>query len=253
MDLRPGQLVFGMTAVPKFGSLAEYVVGDGDGCVALPSGIDARDAATIGVASITAYQCIQKISQKERGGGKIFINGGSGGVGTYGIQLAKAMGHDVVTTCSARNVELCKQLGADEVIDYTKGGVADALIRNAREKGEFDLAIDMAGSSPLYWRAHEYLKQKAPFVSIAGDITLAGIFEQLKVSMWPTILGGGRRKYQQVYAAASARDYAHILEMMTQGKVKPVVVQEYRMADAPKAFEELKRGKVNGKLIIKVA
>lgn len=90
----------------------------------MPDGLDPLNAATIPVAGLTAYQSIVPYVKK---GDKIFVNGGSGGTGIFSLQIAKAVGCYIVTTCSTPNVELCKKLGADEVIDYRKQGVYDAL------------------------------------------------------------------------------------------------------------------------------
>ena len=97
-------------------------------------------------------------------GDRVFLNGGSGGTGTFGIQLAKAMGLDVTVTCSARNVELCTSIGADMVIDYTKGNIVEALKESAETK-KYDLIVDNVFSDmSIYYRAHEFTSPKAKYV-----------------------------------------------------------------------------------------
>lgn len=125
VDVKPGQLVFGRLDKPgQFGTLAECIVTNRDGAVPLPEGVDPDSAAAIGTAGLTAYQCIVPFA---KAGEKIFINGGSGGTGTFGIQCAKAIGCHVTTSCSTANVQLCKDLGADEVIDYKTSDLTKEL------------------------------------------------------------------------------------------------------------------------------
>ncbi|KAL3708614.1 zinc ion binding protein [Talaromyces marneffei ATCC 18224] len=139
-NVRIGQRVFGCLPLPRqYGTLAEYSVADAGLVVPVPEGVDLDDAATVGIAGQTALQVIKGQVQS---GDHIFINGGSGGVGTYAIQIAKAYGCHVTATCSTRNVELLKSLGADEVLDYTTVDVVDYL----RKQGPlFSLALDMIG------------------------------------------------------------------------------------------------------------
>ncbi len=117
-DLKLGQLVFGRLDRPtKFGTLAEYTIAPRAGCAPIPSGVSVMDATCAATAALTAYQSIiPKI--KGAAGKRVFINGGSGGTGTFGIQIAKAAGCHVTTSCSGANVGLCESLGADTVIDY---------------------------------------------------------------------------------------------------------------------------------------
>lgn len=133
--LKTGELVFGKTEPPAFGALAEYLVVDKEGCVPLPDDVSLKDAACVGVVGLTAYQCLAPYVKE---GGKVFINGGSGGTGTFGIQIAKALGCQVTTTCSGPNVELCKSLGADAVIDYRSEDPVAALKRAGKQ---YDLVV----------------------------------------------------------------------------------------------------------------
>ncbi|KAG8533943.1 uncharacterized protein KY384_001684 [Bacidia gigantensis] len=137
--LEVGDLVYGRLDGPtKFGTLAEYTVVPRAGCAKLPEGVSVVDGAAAGSVSYCAE--IGGI-----GGGvgkKIFINGGSGGTGTFGIQIAKAMGCEVVTSCSTGNVGLCESLGADVVVDYK---TQDVLAEVKRISG-FDLVVDFVGT-----------------------------------------------------------------------------------------------------------
>ena len=116
-SLKTDQLVFGAASASALAGagLAEYAAVPSNGVVTVPSGMDLIDAASIPVAGLTAYQ---SIIPHVKPGSRVFLNGGSGGVGVFAIQIAKAVDCHVTTSCSTTNVELCKSLGADEVIDY---------------------------------------------------------------------------------------------------------------------------------------
>ncbi|MCJ1319608.1 hypothetical protein MMC15_004944 [Xylographa vitiligo] len=260
-DLSAGQWVFGMLDLPKYGACAEYVVVNGkESCVALPDHVKPEQAATLGVAGLTAYQSLvpylSKIGKKNNDRKpKVFINGGSGGTGIFAIQVAKAQGCFVATTCSARNVELCYQLGADRVIDYTKENVVATLEKIAHcQDGPFDLVVDLVGgATPLYWKSHRYLASAEKFVGVGGSFSLQGAVDFAKIFLWPRFLGGGQRKYVFFQGVPNAEQYSAVAEMMAEGKVRAVIEEIYGLEDVGKAFERLMTGRVRGKLVVKVA
>ncbi|MCJ1400965.1 hypothetical protein MMC11_004176 [Xylographa trunciseda] len=260
-DLSPGQWVFGMLDIPKYGACAEYiVVSSKEGCVALPGGAKPEEAATLGVAGLTAYQSIvPQLSEIVKKNGdskpKVFINGGSGGTGIFAIQVAKAKGCFVATTCSARNMELCYQLGADQVIDYTKQNVVATLEKVARsQNGPFDLVVDLVGgATPLYWKSHRYLAPGAEFVGVGANFSLQFALDIAKIFLWPRFLGGGQRKYVLFTGVPNAEQYSAVAEMMAEGKVRAVIEEIYSLEDLRRAFERLRTGRVSGKLVVKVA
>lgn len=155
--LKPGQVVFGCSGEgsPFNGQgLAEYAIADASATVPAPSGVDLQSLATVGVGALTAYESITDHLQQ---GSRVFLNGGSGGVGVFGIQIAKAKGLHVTTSCSTKNVDLCRSLGADEVLDYKKGNLVKQLQEVTRET-KIDLVVDNAGADmSLYWQAHTYV------------------------------------------------------------------------------------------------
>lgn len=246
-DLKPGQAVFGKTEPPLFGAMAEYLVAGRDGTIALPEGVKPEEAACVGVAGLTAYQCIVP---NVKSGDKIFINGGSGGTGSFGIQMAKAMGCEVTTTCSGPNVELCKSLGADEVIDYRN---EDALEIFTRAGKRFDLIVDFVGSPELYWQAHYFTKPTAKVVNVGATMTMDFFRRLLPIFLLPKFLGGGSLKYEFLTCHAKENDFKQIGQWMAEGKVKPVIAETFSLEDVPKAFETLKTGRVRGKLVVKVS
>lgn len=247
-DLKPGQSVFGKLEPPQFGAMAEYVVADRAGCVLLPEGVSLKDAGSVGVAGLTAYQCVVP---NVKSGGKVFINGGSGGTGTFGIQFAKAMNCHVVTSCSGPNVDLCKSLGADEVIDYKTQDVVETLKRNGKQ---FDLIVDNVGTqTEIYWQCHHYLKPDAKYVTVGMSVSLSAIYGVLSIFLIPGFLGGGQRKYVFLTANSKAEDYAAIGKLLAEGKVKPTIEDVYSLDTVPEAFQKLKTGRVRGKLVVKVS
>lgn len=249
-DLNPGQLVFGRLEPPaKFGTLAEYIVASRAGCVPIPEGVSPDDAACIGTAGQTAYQCIVPNVEP---GQRIFINGGSGGTGSFGIQFAKAKGCSVVTSCSTANVELCKNLGADEVVDYKKQDLVAELTR----LGKFDLVVDNVGKPvDLFWQAHHFLKEGAKWVQVGAGFGLGDIWALMSRKMWPKFLGGGATEFEFLRVANNYDQAKQIGQWMQEGKVKAVTDEVFGMEDKGpiKAFERLKTGRAKGKVVVRIA
>ncbi|KAK5561422.1 hypothetical protein LTR46_000227 [Exophiala xenobiotica] len=248
--LKRGQLVFGVTGTSPLagGALAEFAITQKSQIVALPDGVDPILAATTPVAGLTAYQTIVPHVKQ---GDKIFINGGSGGTGVFGIQVAKAVGCYVTTTCSTPNVELCKSLGADEVIDYWKQNVVEALKASGHK---FDHVVDNVGHDMnLYWKCHEYTKPSAMYIFVAGDPSLGSFANSLKRRFWPGFLGGGKRKVSGFFAQPKVDQLERIVAWMKHGKIKPIIDQKFSFEEAPKAFERLKTGRARGKIIVQIS
>jgi len=248
-DLKQGQLVFGRLDKPtKFGTLAEYTVAPRAGCVPIPEGVSPDDAACVGTAGLTAYQ---SIVPNVESGQHIFINGGSGGTGIFGIQIAKAKGCFVVTSCSTPNVELCKKMGADEVIDYRKQDLAAELTR----LGKFDLVVDNVGKPlGLFWQAHKFMKEEAKWVQVGAGFSLSDIRELMSRTMWPKLLGGGETRFEFIHVANNYEQYEQIGQWMQEGKVKAITDEAFEMEDKGpiKAFERVKTGRAKGKVVVRV-
>lgn len=212
----------------------------------LAENVGSKEAGCVGVAGLTAYQ---SIVPNVKQGDKVFINGGSGGTGSFGIQIAKAMGCYVSTSCSGPNVDFCKKIGADEVIDYKTENTVQTLKRNAKQ---FDLIVDNVGSTDLYWNAHHYLKPTGKVVTVGASPGIHMAIDLAKIYLIPRFLGGGQREYQFLSLKSKAEHFAHLGQMMSEGKVKPVVGQLYDLSEAGTAFRKLKQGGFQGKLVVKV-
>ncbi|KUJ10527.1 putative zinc-type alcohol dehydrogenase-like protein C16A3.02c [Mollisia scopiformis] len=249
-DFKPGQLVFGVSGSSPLsgGALREFNVAGLGNVVAVPEGVDPLHACGVGVAGLTAYQSIVPRVKK---GGRVFINGGSGGVGAFGIQIAKVVGCHVTTTCSTRNVDLCKSLGADEVVDYTKG----SIVQFFREKGwKFDHVVDNVGSNEeLVWKCGDFLNPGVVFIKVSGDLSLHGMIDGFKRKVVPGALGGVKGKVEGFWPKPKAEDLDQIAEWMKEGKVKAVIDHTFSFEEAPKAFEKLKTGRARGKIVVDVA
>ncbi|CAO2647597.1 Nn.00g085190.m01.CDS01 [Neocucurbitaria sp. VM-36] len=247
-DLKVDEWVFGskMGAL-NHGSLAQYVAVPRQMVASLPEGVKVEDAAGVGIVGMTAIQATKPNVKK---GDKVFINGGSGGTGVYSIQVAKALGCHVTTTCSTPNVELCKSLGADEVIDYKKDNIVQALV----SKGPtFSLVVDNVGNPPnLFTKSSSFLLPHSKFVQVGVTPSFGGITQVGRNILLPGFLGGGKHSYQMLMSKPAVNDMEQLRDWLKEGKVKGVVDSVWEWEDAPRAFEKLKTGRARGKIIIKV-
>lgn len=247
-SLKPGQMVFGMAgaSLAAGGAMAEYSVADVKATAVLPEGANAIETGTIGVAGLTAYQSIVPHVKE---GSRVFINGGSGGTGVFSIQIAKAVGCHVTTTCSSRNVDLCKSLGADDVIDYTKGPVLEQL----KQRKPFDHVVDNVGYDyDLYWRAHDYSVPGAKWVFVGMAPNPSCFAFLFKVRLIPSFLGGGKRKLVQIFAMPEGEQLNIMANWMKEGKVKAVIDEAFTFEKGKEAMTRMKSGRARGKVVVEV-
>ncbi|KAI1131791.1 hypothetical protein F5Y10DRAFT_275183 [Nemania abortiva] len=250
---KPGDAVFGHIGPTAFGTLGEYIQPPASATVPLLASVSPASASTLGTAAQTAYQALVPYV-RPGAGDEVFINGGSGGVGTYAIQIAaNVLGCVVTTSCSARNAELCASLGATTVLDYTTTNVSDALRARGRV---FRLVVDLVGSSPpdLYKAADDYLVPDGTFVQVGAEPGIANICNTASRALLPGILGGGRRTWKFVQIAQRYEDCAELAKWMQEGKIRAVIDGDvFPFEDAPKAFEKLKTKRTRGNLVVKVS
>ncbi|KAI1338688.1 hypothetical protein F5Y15DRAFT_407637 [Xylariaceae sp. FL0016] len=250
--LREGTRCFGR--VPKTfagrGALGEYVVVGPEDCAALPDGVSFDDGACVGTAGLAAYQSIAP-HVEEGAGDRVFVNGGSGGTGTFGIQVARALGCRVAASCSGGNVELCRSLGCDLVVDYTCEDTSQVL------KGEgcvFKVVMDNAVfPADLYKAADTYLLPSGRYVSVGGPHTFSAMANTMKRVAIPSFLGGGKRKLILLASDCKRHQLEAMARWMEEGKMKPVIDSVFDFEDVPRAFEKLKTGRPRGKIVIKVS
>jgi NADPH:quinone reductase-like Zn-dependent oxidoreductase len=238
-DLRPGDAVFGGTAS---GAFAEYVRVS-QTVVPKPANLTFEQAAAVPTAAVTALQGLRDHGRL-RPGQTVLVNGASGGVGTFAVQLAKAFGAEVTGVCSTHNVELVRSLGADHVVDYTR----EDFTRSGRR---YDLLLDVAGSRP--WSdCRRVLGKDAALVVIGGP----------KTNPWVGPLGhvagvrlASLRASQKVVffvAKFNREDFLVLSELLETGKVTPVIDRRYELGDLPAALSYLGEGHARAKVVITV-
>ncbi|KAH7379983.1 hypothetical protein BKA64DRAFT_686797 [Cadophora sp. MPI-SDFR-AT-0126] len=247
---KPGQLVFGAFGrTPRQGTLGQYTTISSSECAPLPTGVEVDDAAAIGIAAITAYVSLPPHAVKP--GAKVFINGGSGGVGTWAIQFAKIRGAEVTTTCSTANVELCKSLGAGKVLDYKK---VDVLSELEKSGPVYDFFVDNAGSpAGLYDRSDKFIKKDGAFMQVATEMNFRAVGTVAKRLILPRALGGGPRKFHFVQVKCTRKDFEQIGTWIAEGKVRSVIDNVFEFEDVPVAFKKLREGRAKGKIVVHVA
>ncbi|HEX2990897.1 MAG TPA: NAD(P)-dependent alcohol dehydrogenase [Anaerolineales bacterium] len=237
-DFKPGDEVFG----GRHGAFAEYVTAS-EAIALKPSNITFEEAASVPIAGITALQGLRDHG-KIQPGQKVLINGASGGVGTFAVQIAKAFGAEVTAVCSTRNVECAHWLGADHVVDYTR--------EDFTRSGQcYDLLFDVAGSRswPEYRRV---LKPDARVVLVGGPRTpLIGPLSHI-IKIHLTSLGSGRKVVFFV-AKFIREDFIALKELMEAGKIKPFVERVYPMTQIAEAMHYLGTGHAKGKIVVTMA
>ncbi|KAI5923919.1 reticulon-4-interacting protein 1, mitochondrial precursor [Camillea tinctor] len=254
---KTGDRVFGRVEAPTpFGSLGEYVVVRRRGCAGIPGEEEAgkeEEFSCVGTAGLTAYQGIAPYVTPGKGD-RVFINGGSGGVGTFSIQIAKALGCYVVVSCSAAGAELCRSLGADEIIDYRTADVCAELTSKAAASGPFALVVDNVGTSPpgLYKAADGFLSPEGTFAQIGGEVSLA-MLRSVSRALIPRFLGGGSSKWAFIVTRNVHEELVRLAEWIREGKIRVVIDEVFPFEEAPAAFAKLKEGRTKGKVVVRVA
>jgi len=216
---KPGDEVFG----DRDGAFGEYVSVRENGAIASkPSNMTMEQAAAVPVAGITALQALRD-KGKLQSGQKVLINGASGGVGTFAVQIAKTYGADVTGVCSTKNVEMVKSLGADHVIDYTKEDFTQGSVR-------YDLIIDNVGSHTLSEYRH-VLKPNGALVSVGGpsdNSWLGPLTTSVKAYFVSPFVS---QKLIFMLAQANKDDLNVLRDLMQAGKLTPVIDRRYTLAD----------------------
>lgn len=241
-QFKPGDEVFG----GRGGAFAQYVCPRASRAVALkPANITFEQAASVNIAGITALQGLRD-KGKVQAGQKVLINGASGGVGTFAVQIAKTFGADVTGVCSGRNIDLVKSLGADRVIDYTKEDFAKGA-------EHYDVILDNVPNHSLS-ECRRILTANGKYVMIGGggpnDNPWVGPFGRVihALILSPFI----NQKMAMMMADANHDDLTLLADMMQSGKIKPVIDRTYKLAEVPEALRYVEEGHARGKVVITV-
>ncbi len=236
---KPGDEVIGDLADAGFGSFAEYNVSPENMVVQKPAALSFENAAAIPLAGITALQALQNKGNIQKGQ-KVLIVGSGGGVGTFAVQLAHYFGAEITAVCSAKNVEMAKQLGAHHLIDYTK----DDFTKTNRR---FDLILAINGNKGLL-AYRRLLAPEGKFVMVGG--AMAQIFKSL---IFGKLLSPGKKKMMTLSAKANQTDIEFLAKLAVEGHIKPVIERSYTLDKAAEAFQYLSKGHSRGKVIIQVS
>ena len=236
-QFRPGDEVFGDISACGNGGFAEYVSVPENALALKPATLSFEEAAAVPMAAVTALQGLRD-QGKIQAGQKVLINGASGGVGTFAVQIAKAFGAEVTAVCSTRNLDLVRTLGADRVIDYTQ----EDFTRNGQA---YDLILGANGYHPLsaYKRA---LTPQGIYVMAGGKP--GQMFQAMLLGSWLSEKGG--RKLGGFTARANQGDLVMLKELVEAGKVVPVIDKRYSLSEAAEALRYLGAGHARGKVII---
>lgn len=235
---RVGDEVFGDLAACGFGGFAEYVTAPEDLLALKPAGVSFLEAAALPMAAVTALQGLRDLG-KIQAGQKVLICGAGGGVGTFATQLAKFFGAEVTAVCGPGNVEIVRSIGADRVIDYWKEDFFT-------EGKQYDLVLVVNGKQPL--TNYKRVLTRNGIVVILGG-ALSQVFSVMLFG-WMHSLGG--KKMRLLSAKPSARDLEFIVQLVQDGKVKPVIERTYPLEETAAAVNYLSQGHARGKVVIQI-
>jgi len=231
-----GDEVFGIAR----GSFADYAAAREDKLVRKPAALSFERAAVVAVSGLAALQGLR--AGRIETGQKVLIIGASGGVGTYAVQLAKALGARVTAVCSTGKVDLVRSLGADEVIDYTRADFADG-------RQHYDLILDIGGNSRLS-RLRRALTPTGTLVIAGGEgAKWTGVGRQLRALMLSPVV---RQRLTMYISKHRQADLEELRQQIDAGRLTPMVDKTYPLPDVVQAIRRLEDGRAQGKIAITV-
>ena len=239
---KPGDEVFGAAN----GSIAEYVCASERTLVTKPNNIPFEQAGSVAVAGLTALQGLRNQGNIQAGQ-KVLVNGASGGVGTFAVQIAKAFGAEVTAVCSSQNLEQARAIGADHVIDYTKEDFTQGDQR-------YDVIFDNVGNHTI--------AERRRVLTPNGVCVLAGMGSAGKhEGQWTRLAGNLKtvfvspfisQKFKMFIARTLKTDLTMLRDLMQEGKLTPVIDRRYRMSETVEALHYLEEGHARGKVVINI-
>ncbi|KYF61386.1 NAD(P)-dependent alcohol dehydrogenase [Sorangium cellulosum] len=231
---RVGDEVFGDLSSHGWGGFAEYVCTSEEALAPKPSNVSFEEAAAVPMAAVTALQALRDCG-RVRAGQRVLVNGASGGVGTFAVQIAKALGAEVTGVCSTANVDLVRSLGADHVVDYTRVDVT-------RSGHDYDVILDAAA----YRSVSDYrrvLRDGGTYVLIGG--TTGAFLRVALLGRW-----SGSRAMKLHAARPNAADLVALKELIEGGGVRPVIDRRYPLSGVPEAVRYVETLRARGKVVI---
>src|SRR3989454_4186063 len=235
-NFKPGDEVFGA----KRGAVADYVCVPADRAAVLkPANVTFEQAGSVAIAALTALQGLRDKGHIQAGQ-KVLINGASGGVGTFAVQIAKAFGAEVTAVCSTSNVDAARSMGADHVIDYTK----EDFTQNGQH---YDLIVAANGNRSIseYKRA---LRPNGTYVVTGGSKKQT--YQAMLLGPWISMTG--TKKMGNLMAKPNTKDLGFVKELLEAGKVIPVIDRRYPLSETAEALRYLEAGRARGKVVITV-
>jgi NADPH:quinone reductase-like Zn-dependent oxidoreductase len=236
-QFRPGDNVFGELSRCGFGAYAEFAAAPEKALALKPASLSFEEAAAIPTAGCTALQGLRK--GRIQRGQRVLINGASGGVGTFAVQIAKAFGTEVTAVCSTRNVETVRSIGADHVIDYTKDDFAALGQR-------YDLILAANGDRSI-WDYKRALSAGGTYAMTGGSnrqLTDALLFGPL--------LSIGTQKFGNLLMKPNQADLLLLKELCEAGKVRPTIDRRFPLSEVPAAIGYVENGRARGKVVITI-
>jgi NADPH:quinone reductase-like Zn-dependent oxidoreductase len=232
-QFQPGDEVFGTCK----GTCAEYVCAGENNFLPKPANLTLEQAAAVPTSALTALRGLRDAG-KVQPGQKVLINGASGGVGTFAVQIAKAFGAEVTGVCSTRNVDMVRSIGADHVIDYTQ--------ENFTQSGQrYDLILDQVANHSLSDCRHA-LTPQGTHIPNSGHSGMGYVVKAFVLSLFV------RRQGRPYVAIPNKKDLVVLNELIEAGKVTPVIDRTYPLSGTPEAFRYLNEGHARGKVVITV-
>jgi NADPH:quinone reductase-like Zn-dependent oxidoreductase len=238
----PGDAVFG----GETGAFGEYLTVREDAAVVpKPAGATFEQAASVPIAAVTALQALRDAG-KVRPGQKVLINGASGGVGTFAVQLAKYFGAHVTGVCSTRNLEMVRSIGADEVIDYTEEDFTEGPVR-------YDLILDMVGNHSLS-KLKGAMTPEGKTVLVGGGGPDSGnwvapLARPVKALLYAPFT---TEEFLPFLALLNQEDLATLGDLVASGEVTPVIDRRYSLSEVPNAIRYMEEGHTQGKVIVTI-
>jgi NADPH:quinone reductase-like Zn-dependent oxidoreductase len=240
-QFQPGDEIFGDVSSRGLGGFAEYVGAREEALAPKPSNLSFEEAAAVPVAAVTALQGLRDKGQI-RSGQKVLVNGASGGVGTFAVQLAKSFGTEVTGVCSTRNLDMVRSIGADRVIDYTKEDFT-------KTGQQYDLIFDAVGNRSV--SAYERALNPHGVCVVVGFTTLSHLFQVLSRGAWVSRTGSKKVGLMGM-AKPNSKDLLFIKGLLETGKVVPVIDRRYPLSETAEAIRYLEQGHARGKVVISI-
>ena len=239
----PGDAVFGVCRWPSSGAVAEYARAAETHLERLPEGLGYADAAAIPTSASAALHGLRDAGRLQAGQ-RVMINGASGGVGTFAVQIAKALGAEVTGVCSTANVELVRSIGADRVIDYTREDFSD-------DGARYDLILDNIEDRPLAAVRHALAPGGTLVLnSGTGARGFALLVRLLRPLLISPFVGHSLRRF---LSTPNQKDLAFLVDLVERGAVRPVIDRTYALHETPDAVRRIETGHARGKVVVSVA